>query len=339
VRRRTSLSKLFFVNLALTLGLSEITCRVFDLDIYLIKPLLYYQCADLDVHKQSDNAELLFELKPEAKFVYESPERTPMVTVAINRFGMRDRSRSERKAPGVFRIICLGGSNTYGALVSDDETYPAVLEKKLNKNFEGRFEVWNGGVSAYVLSQKVELAKLLIERYDPDLLIFQHKNIGRRAFLWGEDPEKHFRRNPALFKENLCNIPFERSSVGSILFRFSALTRTLIIILNRFTGNSCEPSKNDYDLNIKSFIDFYNEYRSQISMVMMEVCGVENCVSSNTFHDRDIPLIDLWGRSRLPQAVGPEYFEAHPPPHVYDWYAEIIMEDLVKLGLIRSERR
>jgi hypothetical protein len=57
----------------------------------------------------------------------ESPGH--MVSVSTNDLGLRGAEISEKKPPGVTRILVLGDSYTFGLYCEDHETYPAVLER------------------------------------------------------------------------------------------------------------------------------------------------------------------------------------------------------------------
>lgn len=62
-------------------------------------------------------------------------------------------------------ILAVGDSFTFGDEVEDSETWPAHLEKILNKR------VLNAGVGAYGIDQAFLRAELLLEKYDPDVVI------------------------------------------------------------------------------------------------------------------------------------------------------------------------
>ncbi len=54
-------------------------------------------------------------------------------SIHYNQFGMRSPEVGKIPAPGRYRILCLGDSITFGGVqVSQNETYPAMLEAKLN---------------------------------------------------------------------------------------------------------------------------------------------------------------------------------------------------------------
>lgn len=68
-------------------------------------------------------------------------------SVHINSLGFRTPEFSPRKAAGTFRVICIGGSTTVAGR-TNDETYPAFLERKLRERFPSlRTEVLNLGIS------------------------------------------------------------------------------------------------------------------------------------------------------------------------------------------------
>jgi lysophospholipase L1-like esterase len=90
--------------------------------------------------------------------------------IVINSRGFRSHEFAERKPPGVFRVICIGGSTTVQGRTNDD-TYPAHLERMLRARYPGReIEVLNLGIngtgSEYWLERMDELF-----RYEPDVIL------------------------------------------------------------------------------------------------------------------------------------------------------------------------
>jgi len=76
-------------------------------------------------------------------------------TCFVNNAGFRGKNVELPKPAGLYRILCLGGSTTEGG-ESDDTTYPALLEKKLQSAFpDSRIEVINCGVSGMSLSKQL----------------------------------------------------------------------------------------------------------------------------------------------------------------------------------------
>ncbi len=237
--------------------LLEIFLRFTNLEDNLLTKSLYYQMADTESHQVSEDVNKLYELKPNSKEVYFSeihPKETKYKDriVTINSLGFRGEEKNRDKPENVFRIFVLGGSNTYGISVSDNDTYPAIMQKILDEKYPGKFEVWNAGVCAYVLSQKIAYAESIIKEFDPDLLIIQIHNSGRRAFLWDtaqEDPKRTTnvnKKNVELLRKNnelyLENIPLfsENPTLKAIhpyLVRNFAFYRLISISVNQIRVN------------------------------------------------------------------------------------------------------
>lgn len=75
-----------------------------------------------------------------------------------------------KKQPGKFRIILTGGSVARGKLPK--ESIANYLEKELNARLNtDRIEVINAGMSAYVAEQEFLLTQLILQYYEPDMLI------------------------------------------------------------------------------------------------------------------------------------------------------------------------
>jgi lysophospholipase L1-like esterase len=74
-----------------------------------------------------------------------NPDTGARIAVNINSRGFRGREFSDQKAPGTVRVLTLGSSSTFGYYNADHETYPYLLEERLNKACDRgvRFEVIN----------------------------------------------------------------------------------------------------------------------------------------------------------------------------------------------------
>ena len=85
----------------------------------------------------------------------------------INSRSLRDHEIALPKPPGVFRILSLGESTTFGAGVALEETYTKVAERLLRERLpEMKIEAINAGVGAYTSFQCVTY----LERYGLDLM-------------------------------------------------------------------------------------------------------------------------------------------------------------------------
>src|SRR5262245_31564768 len=95
--------------------------------------------------------------------------------VITNSFGMRSPPITRAKAPGVYRILSLGESTTFGERVEQEQTYSAVLEKRLNARNDGRrYEVLNAGAPGYTIVQSGEYLSRFGIDFEPDVILIYH---------------------------------------------------------------------------------------------------------------------------------------------------------------------
>lgn len=79
---------------------------------------------------------------------------------------------TEAKHPAVFRIVCLGDSLTFGTGVGYEESWPAQLEKNLNRAvWEPLVEVINAGIAGFSFYDEWFFFLQRIYRYNPDFVI------------------------------------------------------------------------------------------------------------------------------------------------------------------------
>jgi lysophospholipase L1-like esterase len=92
-----------------------------------------------------------------------------------NRLGYRGPDIQIPKPDGIFRIVALGGSTTYGFFLDSTETYPAQLQQVLRDDYGyTNVEVINAGVPFYsTWDSLVNLAFRVLE-LQPDLVIVYH---------------------------------------------------------------------------------------------------------------------------------------------------------------------
>lgn len=92
-------------------------------------------------------------------------------TATTNSQGFRGPDIQVQKPGNVFRIICLGGSSTFGYHNRDDETYPFLLQEILRAHAHGPgIEVMNAGFPYYNTSSILALLKAELLDYSPDVI-------------------------------------------------------------------------------------------------------------------------------------------------------------------------
>lgn len=84
--------------------------------------------------------------------------------------GLRDRDFELPKPEGVFRILVLGDSVTYGVRVAAERTYPKVLERRL-RALHPEIEVVNAGVTGFTPWNALHFYLEQGRRFEADLVL------------------------------------------------------------------------------------------------------------------------------------------------------------------------
>jgi lysophospholipase L1-like esterase len=167
-RLRNNLLNLLAVAIGIVLAavVVELTTRyVFDNGMNFDLEMWKYAT---NIKVKSDNPEISFEHRPNKQGTFMG------VTLVTNALGLRNREIALEKKPGVTRVLMLGDSLTLGWGVPEEETTSRLLERLLNKDGEGRFEVINAGVGNYNTS--MEVTSFLTREYKlhPDIVVLNY---------------------------------------------------------------------------------------------------------------------------------------------------------------------
>lgn len=124
------------------------------------------------VHRRSGIPGLNYEMKPQ---VHRKVNR---MVIETNSLGMRDVEPLDPLGPNDARIVAIGDSVTFGMHVQGRETWPEVLESRMNSGSEPelartrrRYEVLNMGVSGYSTYDEALLVRYGAMTLSPDLVI------------------------------------------------------------------------------------------------------------------------------------------------------------------------
>jgi hypothetical protein len=102
-------------------------------------------------------------LKPDGRIAYE-----------INSLGLRGGAIVSAKRAGLFRVICLGDSLTFGEGVRVADTYPARLQVLMSSDSRrGDVEVANAGVQGFGTVEEVKFFEAHCASLSPDVVILQ----------------------------------------------------------------------------------------------------------------------------------------------------------------------
>lgn len=127
----------------------------------------------------------------------------------INSKGLRDDETSYEKPPGIFRIVLLGDSNTFGHGVPIEKHFSTLLEASLR-----HVEVINMGVNGYGVDQELLYLRHEGFKYTPDLVLTYVPHYSEQRHMH----PRRFGQNKPRFEERgeqlvLSNYPVEYSLI------------------------------------------------------------------------------------------------------------------------------
>ena len=218
----------------------------------------------------------------------EKSEKTKY-TVHINSLGFRGREQNSEKPPGTFRIIVLGSDQTFGLGLPDEETYPYLLEKKLNDGrLKTKVEVWNGAQPGSTAI--VGLAQLpQIFGYKPDLLILEYGLLENH--VWGDDYIPRYFRFP-----NVGYSKFLRKCAGS--FGPVASHSYLIGEVERYFSRSARTPGETKRVELfrramRKILSLAKDQHVAVALVQPFSSEVVNSPYGNLPQEFDSPVIDV----------------------------------------------
>jgi hypothetical protein len=161
-REEDMLLRGYYENLT---GVNQFNSELWDL--YTKRP------ADWPLIQETEAAQLTDEfaslkLNPSTSIVFHGGQ------FSVNSWGMRDQEYDLNPAPGTYRIAVVGPSFVMGSGVSDNETFEALLETRLNDENRGgpydHYDVLNFGVAGYSLTQELAAFEERVLTFAPDTI-------------------------------------------------------------------------------------------------------------------------------------------------------------------------
>lgn len=164
----------------------------------------------LALHRTCGDCPYLYELDP------HHPE--------VNTLGLRGAEVAWAKAEGTTRILVLGDSVAFGLLVSPEEAFPALLERRLSTS-EHPVEVLNAAVSGYGPFNELAYYPVKGRRFAPDLVVvvFVMNDVANPRLHWAYTREPL----PAIPDDAIPNLDYDRGVVQPILASRGGLQRHL----------------------------------------------------------------------------------------------------------------
>ncbi len=285
-----------------SLALMENIARIYEVEVHDPFSLRHQFSGDgrhgdfLSHHgKFVRDPELFWRIKPHFGPLSYNYWSATLVTETTNSLGFRGRDEYGPKASGIYRVIALGDSWTYGVMVNDDETYPAQLSRLLNASSEGRrFEVLNLGCVGYTSYQgKVLLAKY-IRQLTPDLITvcFGH-NDSRRTRMFSDRQQPRPGEWVILIQSMLGKSQFYQAMRNCLLrVKKKAASR----------GGGVTPaekwpqraSPDEYEANLKEIISIARENNSRAILLCYHRDGPYRDRTVKASEEEGVPLVDVY---------------------------------------------
>ncbi len=116
--------------------------------------------------------------------------------------GLRAPLHAEKKPDGVFRVMTLGCSTTFGWGVDDEQAYPARLETILAESGHP-VEVINAGQPGHSSFQGLWLWDRALAAYQPDIVVFGYVVQDARRVAYSDSSQAALQQNADFLKQNL----------------------------------------------------------------------------------------------------------------------------------------
>lgn len=204
----------------------------------------YIQFAD-DKYKYPERRRGGYDFIPDRELFWRLTRNNPRFQT--NSKGYRGREFPARKPDGIFRIIALGGSCTFG--LGSPFSYASALQFVLNQNSaEREYEVINTGVPGYTSFQGLKLLRTELIGYQPDLIIVYFGWNDHWLARFYQDKEQKQPSSSALFALDLV----ERC-------RIVQATTMLVSSIRRSVSKSASDlqfrvSQEDYEDNLREMV-------------------------------------------------------------------------------------
>ena len=112
----------------------------------------------------------LGDLLPNKNFIDANVKRLPYLVIT-NSEGLRNEEEIDF-SDNTFRILTIGDSFTYCPYVNNQDTWQAILERKIKNEYpDKKIQVLNAGVAGYTITDELEYLKEKGIKTKPDLII------------------------------------------------------------------------------------------------------------------------------------------------------------------------
>ncbi len=192
---------------------------------------------------------------PKQKFPVINPDTGEKSFERVNSKGWRDKERSYKNKKNAFRILILGDSETFGAIVKYEDRFASQLEKKLQKDYNA--QVISLAYGGWGTDQQLEALEQDGFKFEPNLVIsqFNKNDLGDNSYYFYKqnlnqcrtDLEPKFGHKPYYYiLDSLCQVKRHQDpkflsnrikrnekAIKEFIFKSEILKRIYYIYLNK----------------------------------------------------------------------------------------------------------
>jgi hypothetical protein len=282
-----------------------------------------------------DNSDTLGDLKTNQRWLARH--------VVTNLDHFRDRDFSTQKLPDVTRIGVIGDSFAYGWGIDADQRFSNILEKKLNQDGPGKYEVYNASVPGWESKDELEFLKTRAGMFHFDTIIlsyFLNDIYKNRAFnldymtikydYWKKYPiiravvdrsyflEFVYVRLFNLFQSAAYDIGQREMTIYRDPQSWKNHEQTLDEIINW-----CQENNANLIVVIFPYLDLVNKKPYPAAFVHEKL--------NKFFTERNVPVIDLYPQLAPypPKKLQANPFDMHPSAFVHGIVADLLSKQIL----------
>lgn len=169
--------------------------------------------------------------------------------VKTNSYGERDLEYSPRKPEGVYRIAVIGDSVAFGYGIPQEKTFAKVLERELNQNNKGKYEVLLFGRPGYSISNVYFAYMDKVKSFNPDIIIYAMVlNDFESSYISEEGKERKMDNNSSprrgflkVLNRSFLGFFRRHSAIYNLMidFAFKIFVQTKIVDVNEARALDC----------------------------------------------------------------------------------------------------
>lgn len=232
---------------------------------------------------------LPFKPLPSSRVTRRAPYNEFVVELSHNSFGFRDVEHPVEKPDGVFRILGIGDSFTYGTGAIFEETYLFRLEDKLNTRGDKhpKIEIIKAGIPRYFPETERLLLEYYGSKFKPDLILVGFLRNDLLDTFYGMEGIHILKNGYLISKSRIGQI----DELSVWLYMHSHVFRVVMQIYSKYN----EPLRNVKDDEIYKSNGYFEKEWRKIEAEYGNIIDLARQNNSQTVFF-NIPMDASWGK-------------------------------------------